>query len=358
MKLYAGGRGSGEIGALARGAVLCSEMRRRPRHAPRPRVAAAPTENRAFAASADAFVAHLARERRLSAHTVKAYKADLAGLIAFLEGRGFTGGPRELQPEHLSAYLAELHPITSARTRARKLSAIRTFFRYLVRRGLAPRNVGDELLSPKLPQPVPRALPVDEVFRLVEGGSAPAGAPLAVRDTAMLELLYGAGVRAAELVGLDVAGIDLSRRTVRVLGKGDKERIVPFGAKAAAALERWLRVRPGVLAASAAPALDAVFLNAKGGRLTTRSLRRRLRARALDVALGRRVTPHMLRHSFATHLLDGGADLRSIQELLGHASLGTTQRYTKVSVEHLRGVYDAAHPLGDKPNRPVRSSRP
>jgi integrase/recombinase XerC len=289
----------------------------------------------------EAFLEYLAKERRLGERTRVAYRSDLSQLATFLEARGMLGGPEALEASAVRAYLAELCAATTARTRARKLSALRSFYRFLVRRGLAPRNVGEELLSPKLPAPVPRALEVDEAFRLVEAEEE--GSAAGLRDLAMFELLYGAGLRAAELVGLELTSLDLSRRTVRVLGKGNKERLVPFGTKAHAALLRWLEARRAL----AAPGEAAVFLNKHGGRLSARGLRRRLHRRVEKVQLGRRVTPHMLRHSFATHLLDGGADLRSIQELLGHASLGTTQRYTQVSVEHLRAVYERAHPLGD-----------
>lgn len=159
----------------------------------------------------------------------------------------------------------------------------------------------------------------------------------------MLELLYGAGLRASELVGVDLRDLDLHARSLRVVGKGEKERTVLFGRKAEAALARWLKARAAIGPSAAAG--QALFLNKSGDRLSDRGLRRRLHRRVLEVGLGRRVTPHMLRHSFATHLLDGGADLRSIQELLGHSSLSTTERYTAVSVEHLRQVYEAAHPL-------------
>ncbi|MCK6551300.1 tyrosine recombinase XerC [Myxococcota bacterium] len=327
-------------------------MRLRPQRRPRTRI---PSEGSAepsapkdggFDGDVATFLAYLEGERRVSPRTVKAYRADLAGLSEFIGRMGFTRRAKDLDATLLRAWLAELHPKTQARTRARKLSAVRTFYGFLVRRGLAPRNVGEELMSPKLPGSMPRALPVDDVFRLVEGNTSEAA--LALRDLAMLELLYGSGLRASELVGLDLDRLQLGRRTVRVVGKGNKERIVPFGDKAKEALEKWLAVRPLILAEAKRPDPKAVFNNAQGGRLSARSLARRLKSRALEVALGRRVTPHMLRHSFATHLLDGGADLRSIQEMLGHASLSTTQRYTAVSVEHLRNVYDTAHPLGDR----------
>jgi integrase/recombinase XerC len=287
------------------------------------------------------FLDYVERERRLSPRTVRAYRSDLAAFVAFLESRGVASRPEHIEASILRAYLAEIHDQTVARTRARKLSCIRSFLGFLVRRGRAKRNVGKEIASPKLPSLLPRALPVDDAFGLVDAPTDES--PIALRDLAIFELLYGAGLRAQELVDLDLARVDAKRRTVRVVGKGNKERIVPFGSKALAALERWLAVRASI----AVPGEDAVFVGPRGRRLTTRGLRLRLHRRAAEIALDRKVTPHVLRHSFATHLLDGGADLRTIQELLGHASLGTTQRYTAVSVEHLRAAYDRAHPLGD-----------
>lgn len=288
----------------------------------------------------DAFLQHLEHERRLSKNTLKAYRADLNALIAYLARTEFSGAFADLTPDHVRGYLAEIHAETVARTRARKLSALRTLFKFLVREDLAPRNVGDAVLSPKLPPGAPRALQVDDVFQILEGEAA--DDPVMRRDLAMIEMLYGSGLRASELVALDLDRLDRKNRTVRVVGKGNKERVVPFGAKALEAIDAWLAVRPQL----ADPGEAAVFVSKRGQRLSDRGLRRRLHRRTLEVALGRRVTPHMMRHSFATHLLDGGADLRAIQELLGHASLGTTQRYTAVSVAHLRAVYDDHHPLG------------
>lgn len=299
------------------------------------------------------FVVHLEHERRASPRTVRAYKSDLLGLARFLEGRGLPLEPRAVTLDHLRAFVAEIHPRTAPRTRARKLSALRTFYGYLVERAEVPLNLAERLKAPKLPAPLPRALPVDDVFGLLDAPRAEGA--LALRDRAMLELLYGAGLRAAEAMSLDLGAIDWERGTVRVMGKGSKERITPFGSKAREALEAWLAVRGQVVAH---PGERAVFLNARGTRLTTRSLSRRLHARALEVALPRRVTPHMMRHSFATHLLDGGADLRAIQAMLGHASLGTTQRYTAVSIDHLRDVYDHAHPLGGAEPRGRRRRKP
>mgnify|MGYP000219588380 CR=1 FL=1 len=289
------------------------------------------------------FVAHLEHERRVSPRTVRAYRSDLQAVAKFLEARRISQEPRAITLDHLRSYLAEIHPRTKPRTRARKLSALKTFFAFLALRGEIGANVALRLRAPKLPAPLPRALPVDDVFGLIDAPAASAPG-IALRDKAMLELLYGAGLRAAELMSLDLSRLDLDRNTARVVGKGKKERLVPFGSKAREAIVEWLAAREDL----AKPNETAVFVSGRGTRLSTRSLSRRLHARALEIALPRRVTPHMLRHSFATHLLDGGADLRAIQAMLGHASLGTTQRYTAVSIDHLRDVYDSSHPLGAK----------
>lgn len=316
--------------------------KRRIRRRPERRSKATPTGGLGLAEGLVRFLEHLEHERRYSPNTLRAYRADLRHLAKHLEDACGLTAWADVRAEHLRSWVAEIHPSTVARTRARKLSSVRSLLGYLHREGVVSRNVGEELVSPKLPQSAPRSLQVDDVFALLDG--AHEDDPTMRRDLAMLELLYGAGIRAAELVGLDLVRLDLRGRSVRVIGKGNKERTVPFGQKAHAALSAWLEVRPGL----AAPGEAAVFVSKRGGRLSDRGLRRRLHRRALEVALGRRVTPHMMRHSFATHLLDGGADLKAIQELLGHASLGTTQRYTTVSVAHLRSVYDSAHPLGDK----------
>ena len=299
-----------------------------------------------------AFGVYLTHERRQSPRTVRAYLADLRGLEAVLRAQGAPLDPARLGADHLRAFLAAIHAATAARTRARKLSAIRSFLRYLVRKGALDRNVGALVASPKLPAPLPRAVSVDEAFRLVDGGpdgDDPSDAALQRRDDAMLELLYGAGLRAQELCDLDLERVDFDRKTVRVIGKRRKERLVPFGEKALDAIHRWLEPRRLLLAAHDRLREPALFVSARGRRLGPRSLARRLDARERAVGLERHVTPHMLRHGFATHLLDGGADLRAIQAMLGHASLSTTQRYTAVSIEHLRDVYNAAHPLGEGP---------
>ncbi|BDG05936.1 tyrosine recombinase XerC [Anaeromyxobacter oryzae] len=289
------------------------------------------------------FVAYLETERRASAHTVRAYLVDLGQWSAYLAEAGQPVVPAS--PALVRGFLARQAGEAGATSLARKLSALRSLYRFLVREGLAPGNPARAVASPKRPKRLPEVLPEEEVAALVE---APAHltAPLELRDRAFLELLYGSGLRVSELTGLDVADVDLPQRLVRVLGKRNKERIVPFGRTAAEAVERWLDGGRPVLAAQPGHAghEGALFLNWRGGRLTSRSVARRLDRWVLATGLPRHVHPHVLRHCFATHLLGNGADLRGIQELLGHASLSTTQRYTHLDWKRLAAVYDAAHP--------------
>jgi integrase/recombinase XerC len=281
-----------------------------------------------------AFLRYLATERGASPHTLRSYRADLLDCIAFLARRGLGALP-DADARVVRGYLADLHARGLARTSiARRLATLRSFFRFMVRRGRARVNPAREVKTPRLPGRLPAHLPIDQseaLFRLPAGDDE-AGR----RDRAILEVLYASGVRVAELSGLDVEDVDLRDGSVRVLGKGRKERIVPLGGKAVEALRQYLGPREG--------SRGALFRNARGGRLTVRSLHRVVRARARAAGLAGRVTPHTLRHTFATHLLDAGADLRLIQELLGHARLSTTQRYTHVSADRLAKVYDAAHP--------------
>jgi integrase/recombinase XerC len=282
----------------------------------------------------EAFLRYLGTERGASVHTLRGYRADLADCAAFLARRRL--GPLvEADTRVLRAYLADLHGRGLARASvARRLATLRSFFRFLVRRGLATANPAREVRTPTLPRRLPGHLPIDQselLFRQAfEDGEA------GRRDRAILEVLYASGVRVAELAGLGVEDVDLGQGTVRVLGKGRKERVVPIGRKAVEALRAYLGPREG--------GRGPLFLNRRGGRLTVRTLHRIVRARARAAGLAGRVTPHTLRHTFATHLLDAGADLRLIQELLGHARLTTTQRYTHVSADHLVRAYDAAHP--------------
>jgi integrase/recombinase XerC len=286
-------------------------------------------------AAAEQFLRYLAVERGASAHTLKGYRTDLADCAAFLADRSL-GTLLDADARTLRAYLAALHERGLARSSvARRLAALRSFYRFLMRRGRARVNPAREIRAPKPPARLPTYLPIDESEALLR--AEPAATPAGVRDVAILELLYATGVRVAELSGLDVTDVDLREGAVRVYGKGGKERIVPVGRKAVDALRAYLQRRGD-------PARGPVFVNERGGRLTVRSVHRIVRARARAAGLYRRVSPHTLRHTFATHLLDAGADLRLIQELLGHARLGTTQKYTHVSADRLMKVYDAAHP--------------
>jgi integrase/recombinase XerC len=289
------------------------------------------------------FARHLEVERRASPHTLKGYLSDLGQYAAWLAETGQPLLPGS--PGAIRAFLARAAGTAGAPSLARKLSALRSLYRFLVREGLADQNPARLVASPKQPKRLPTVLPEEDAAALVEAPAALQG-PLAVRDRAILELLYGGGLRVAELVGLDVGDVDLAQRLARVLGKRRKERIVPFGQPAAAALAAWLDAgRPALAAGPDAPGAGAaLFLNHRGGRLTTRSVARRLDRWVLEAALPRHVHPHVLRHTFATHLLSNGADLRGIQELLGHASLSTTQRYTHVDWKRLAAVYDDAHP--------------
>ena len=281
-----------------------------------------------------AFLDHLAVEHGASAHTVRSYATDLAGFAAFLRKSG-DPGPASVDTRAVRAYLASLHQRGLARTSiARKLAAVRSCFRFLARRGVVDQNPARPVRSPRPARRLPSFLPKDESKNLLD--RPPEASVAGRRDQALLELLYATGIRVAECCGLDCADLDLSHGTVRVLGKGGKERAVPVGEVALAAIDAYLAVR----GARDGP----LFANLQGGRLTTRSAHRIVSRRASLAGTARRVTPHTMRHTFATHMLGEGADVRLIQELLGHRRLSTTQRYTHVSPEQLMKVYDAAHP--------------
>jgi integrase/recombinase XerC len=315
----------------------------------------------------DSFRDYLAVERACSPRTVSAYLGDL-GELHRIFGERAAGAPRldRVTTLDIRSFLAAVHGKNDAATIARKLSSLRAFFRFLIRRGVVEHNPARAIRSPKRRKNLPRALDVDDAFRLMEAPRIPdaRAEPLRRRDAALLEVLYGAGVRVAECCGLDLDDIDADRHATPLLtvrrGKGGKGRVVPLGSKAAAALDAYREVR-AALADPRTGALDprALFVNHRGGRLTTRSVQRALRHYTLAVGTAP-ATPHALRHSFATHLLDGGVDLRAIQELLGHASLASTQVYTRVSLDHLMKVYDAAHPRARAaaPGTPARAELP
>jgi integrase/recombinase XerC len=285
-----------------------------------------------------AFLRYLEGERNASPQTVKAYGQDLRQLVAFARAQlGREPRPADADPLLLRGFLADLHHQGLRKSSAaRKLAALRTFFRYLCREGVLDQNPARPLLSPRLERRIPAYLEEGEMDGFLD---VPGGTDAALRARAILELLYGTGIRCAELVGLDVAEVDFDGRMIRVLGKGRKERVVPFGTRAREALEAWLPARLRLR-----PESDALFVNARGGRLTDRSVRKLVTRRVLQTALARKISPHALRHSFATHLLGRGADLRTIQELLGHSSLSTTQRYTHVDTQQILSIYKKTHP--------------
>jgi integrase/recombinase XerC len=280
-----------------------------------------------------AFLRHLAVEKNASPHTLRSYRSDLADFEQHLAATSTTLVSVDVRA--VRGWLAALHRRgLDPASVARKLAAVRSFYRFLVRRGGVERNPAREVRGPRLTRKLVGFLPIDEATALV-GARGLAGAARA-RDVAILELLYATGLRVSELASLDLETVDRETRTVRVLGKGRKERMVPYGGAAAQALDAYLGAR--------ATTRGPVFVSARGARLGVRSIRTIVGRAAGAAGVTRRVTPHTLRHTFATHLLDAGADLRAVQELLGHADLATTQRYTHVSRERLRSVYDATHP--------------
>lgn len=284
-----------------------------------------------------AFTRYLEHERNVSAHTLAAYGSDLGQFLEFLTGEvGSAPAPSTVSHLLIRRWLAHLHRDHRKSSIGRKLASVRALFKYLLRTGVIDRNPAELVSAPKKEKKVPYHLTIDEVTALVEAPRQPD--LLGLRDRAILETLYSCGLRVSELTGLDVAGIDLDGGTVRVLGKGGKERIVPVGRQARAALQSYLAAR------NQPAAVTPLFLNARGGRLTARSVRRVVDRYILRLATMKKISPHTLRHTFATHLLEGGADLRAIQELLGHASLSTTQKYTHIGIDRLMEVYDKAHP--------------
>jgi len=285
-----------------------------------------------------AFLRHLDRERNASVHTVRAYGEDLEQFRAYVEGTlGRAARPAEVDHLLIRGFLAHLHGRGLKKvSAARKLASLRTFFRFLCREGLLDKNPARALLSPRLERRIPTHLDEGEVAALLD---VPGDGDAALRARAVLELLYATGIRCSELVGLDLPDVDMGARMARVLGKGRKERVVLFGTRAQAALQAYLPARR-----RARPRSEALFVNLRGGRLTDRSIRDIVARRVKSIALAQRTSPHTLRHTFATHLLARGADLRAIQELLGHVSLSTTQRYTHVDIHQILSIYRKYHP--------------
>jgi integrase/recombinase XerC len=288
-------------------------------------------------AALDAFARHLSTERRLSPLTTAAYLQDLTALVAWCEVRKLEDWS-ELDSQHVRMFAAQSHASGLApRSVQRRLSAVRTFCSYLQREGLAKLNPAVDVRAPKAGRRLPQTLDADQMAQLL---APPGDSPLEHRDVAIMELLYSSGLRLAELVGLDLGALDLADRTVRVLGKGSKTRIVPVGSKAVTALRAWLTLRQGL----APPECKALFVGRNGRRLGARAIQLRVAAIARRRGLPMGVHPHLFRHSFATHLLESSRDLRGVQELLGHADISTTQIYTHLDFAHLARTYDEAHP--------------
>ena len=293
------------------------------------------------------WLGHLDVERGVSANTLASYRRDLARYSAYLHSCGVTE-PTAVTEAHVTDFLARLregspnHPPLAASSAARTLVAVRGFHRFLALEGEVEADPAAAVSPPKPPSRLPKAIGVDEVERLLEAASV-GDTPASLRDRALLEVLYGAGARISEAVGLDVDDIDTDEGVVRLFGKGNKERLVPLGSYAAQALTAYL-VRGRAALATKGRGTPAVFLNQRGGRLSRQSAWSVLRAAAERAGLDGHLSPHTLRHSFATHLLDGGADVRVVQELLGHASVTTTQIYTLVTAQRLREVYAQSHP--------------
>jgi len=299
----------------------------------------------------DGFIESLAVEKGYSSNTCRAYARDLDGFLAYLAagpdardaGNGEAGGVRadQVDPLTIRGYLGVLHRKNSKSTIARKLSSLRSFFKHLVKHAVIRENPADAVLTPRQEKTLPVHLSVDDTFRMLD--SVRVDGLTGLRDRALMETLYSCGIRVSELEGLNVEDVDGMNRTVRVSGKGGRERIVPIGRVAIDAIKAYretLEIEKGVPAAAQGP----LFLNPKGGRLTGRSVARILDKIARKAGIAVPVSPHALRHTFATHMLDAGADLRVVQELLGHKSLSTTQKYTHVSIDRLMETYDRTHP--------------
>jgi len=292
------------------------------------------------AAWLDRYAQHLRQVRRLSPHTVDGYLRDLRRLHEFCLREGI-GSWAALQAHQVRSYIAWRHRSgMNGRSLQRELASLRSFYTYLQREGHAQHNPALDIPAPKAMRTLPSTLDIEQTARLLE---IPGDDALAVRDRAIMELMYSSGLRLAELLTLDCDHVDWNMATVRVTGKGDKTRILPVGSKAMDALHAWLKQREQLSQKG-----KALFPGRSGGRLSARTVQARLRRHALNQGLDRPVHPHMLRHSFASHLLESSGDLRAVQELLGHANIATTQIYTHLDFQHLAKVYDSAHPRARK----------
>jgi integrase/recombinase XerC len=295
----------------------------------------------------DAFARYLADERRSSTRTVETYIRDLRSFRDFVREEGLPADARKLDIVALRGFLSSLFRSNQASTLSKKVSAIRSFYRFLLKRRMIDENPAAGLRSPKVAKSLPRFLTVDQAFRVMDSPpkESTRAKPLQARDSALLETLYGTGVRVGELASMNIDDCDFEAASARVLGKGGKERVVPLGRSAVEALAAYLPERRGLLAKAKEGDEQALWLSRRGTRLSVRQVQNIVRRHGTLGAGRGDLHPHAMRHTCATHLLDAGADLRAIQELLGHASLSTTQRYTHVSVDRLMEVYDRSHPL-------------
>ncbi len=292
------------------------------------------------------YISYLRLEKSASSETIRNYKSDLGQFYKYLVEKKER---EEIEVEDIDhgdifAFLSKLHFTHKKSSIGRKLSALRSFFDFLVKREYISSNPAALISQPKFEQRIPKFFSVDEVFHLLDYKSKGESNWVILRDKAILETIYSCGLRVSETTGMDVDSVDFSQETVRVKGKGNKERIVPIGRKAQEALKKYLTARNEVLIKSGNPEHNALFINQRGGRLTPRSVNRILKKYLRKSGISKMFSPHALRHSFATHLLGAGADLRAIQEMLGHASLSTTQRYTHVNIDRLMDIYDKSHP--------------
>ena len=291
----------------------------------------------------DEFLTHLSDERQLSQHTVDGYRRDLRALDEFLDvGQEW----HKVSSHHLRAYISSGHRQgKSGRTLQRRLSACRTFFNYLAREGLVTANPAMEFSAPKANPKLPNTVDTDQISHLLEINKTDWHS---LRDKAMLELFYSSGLRLSELVGSNIMDLSFGDATIRVLGKGSKERVLPVGSKALDALKKWLIERPNLPGKGKDIDDEALFLSERGRRISPRSVQERVKQWCLRLGINTRVHPHTLRHSFASHLLESSQDLRAVQELLGHADIATTQIYTHLDFQHLAKIYDASHPRAHK----------
>lgn len=300
-----------------------------------------PPESDTLKQALDAYIQQLRHSRRLSEHTAKAYRRDLSALLTHARQAGI-GRWADIDRVAMQGFIAQRHRRgASPASLKRLLSAIRGFYNWLRREGQVQQDPSVDIQTPKQPRRLPKAMEADQVSRLL---AVKGDAWVAVRDQAMLELFYSSGLRLAELVGLDIHDLDLASGEVRVLGKGSKERVVPIGRLASESVRAWLRLRDE----QADLAEQALFISNRGTRISHSSVQQRVRYWARRLGLEGKVHPHRLRHSFATHLLESSGDLRAVQELLGHANIGTTQVYTHLDFQHLAKVYDAAHPRSQR----------